>query len=74
MPLISSDHLRFEVFKYYYKVKNNDFDLYKKADSSEFIQILLELVHFCLNQDVKKKDIESPCKPICIVHEKAVLN
>ena len=35
-PLILSDKLRFEVFKYFYATQYQ-FDIFKKADSSEFL-------------------------------------
>jgi hypothetical protein len=37
-PLIRPDSLRRELFKYYYATQNPEkFDLYKKADASEFL-------------------------------------
>ena len=35
-PVLNVHKLRFEIYKYYYKQQNN-FDLYKKADASEFM-------------------------------------
>jgi hypothetical protein len=52
---VRPDSLRRELFKYYYATQNPEkFDLYKKADASEFFQSLLELIHFCLNQNQNK--------------------
>ena len=61
------------MFKYFYATQN-DFDLYKKADSSEFLQSTLELIHFCLNQNNDKKDVDSPCKGPCHIHKNVYLN
>ena len=61
-PLISPDMLRRELFKYYYATQNPEkFDLYKKADASEFYQSLLEMMHFCLNKNHKQESIDSFC-------------
>ena len=49
-PLLTPDELRREIFKFFYAKQNPEkFDLYKKADASEFLQTSLELIHFCLN-------------------------
>ena len=45
-PKIKPDRLRVELFKYYYNTELV-FDLYKKADTTEFFQSILELNHFC---------------------------
>ena len=47
-PVVKADRLRYEVYKYYY-LAQRDFELYKKSDASEFMQCLLELLHFCHN-------------------------
>ena len=70
-PVIKADRLRYEVYKYYY-LTQRDFELYKKSDASEFMQCLLELLHYCHNLQVKK-DIDSDCKH-CLVHQIVHLN
>lgn len=61
------------VFIYKYN-KNNEFDLYKKADSSEFFQFLLELIHFGLNPYKDKTSVESSCKQQCHIHQTVFIN
>ena len=47
--------LRREVFKMFYSQQNEEkFDLFKKADACEFLQCLLEIIHFNLNDDDSK--------------------
>ena len=72
-PLLDSDPLRFQVFRYFYLYRHNEFDLYRKADSMEFLQNMLELVHFCLNTNKGKKDVDSSCGNECQVHRAAFL-
>jgi hypothetical protein len=84
-PEIKPDELRKELFKFYYATQNPEkFDLYQKADAAEFLQAVLELVHFCLNPNNAKKDIDDYCGVIedygpppkvkprsqCIIHSK----
>ena len=60
--MITPDLLRRELFKLYYATQNPEkFDLYKKADASEFLQSLLEMLHFCLNRNQTKENIDSFC-------------
>jgi hypothetical protein len=66
-PLLFTDKLRFEIFKYFYG--QSEFDVYTKADSSEFMQKLLEMIHYCLNPQADKKDVESKCNMKCLVHQ-----
>ena len=79
-PRLCPDDLRRELFKFYYATQNPEkFDLYKKADASEFLQNMLELVHFSLNLNPEKKDSDSLCGsqssgPPCLIHEKVFLN
>lgn len=61
-PLISPDSLRREIFKYYYATQNPEkFDLFKKADASELLQSLLEIIHYCLNPNIDKKHPDDKC-------------
>jgi len=61
-PVIEPDDLRRELFKFYYATSDPEkFDLYKKADASEFLRCLLELLHFCLNKNSLKKDVDDRC-------------
>jgi len=66
-PLLKVDKLRFEIFKYFYGT-HIEFDLYKKADSSEFFQCILDMLHFCLNPLENKVDVDSKCDNLCEVH------
>lgn len=71
-PIICPDELRREMFKFFYAKQNPEkFDLYKKADASEFLQSSLELIHFCLNLNKEKIDVDSACcpkMPKCLIH------
>ena len=73
IPVLNSDALRFQLFKYKYQ-QGNDFDLYKKADSSEFLQCFLDCLHFCLNPRPDKKDTESSCNSECEVHQSVYIS
>ena len=61
------------MFKYYYAEQNPEkFDLFKKADSSEFLQNILELNHYCLNTNPNKKNVDQSCKngkDMCHIHK-----
>ena len=59
IPVINADNLRVQTFKFFYAEQDPEkFDLYKKADSSEFLQSILELSHYCLNENANKKDVD----------------
>lgn len=61
-PELVPDLLRRELFKQFYATQNPEkFDLYQKADASELMQALLELIHFCLNKNPKKESVDSFC-------------
>ncbi len=61
-PKLNTDDLRRELFKFFYATQNPEkFDLFKKADASEFLQSILELVHFSLNQNPEKTDADRLC-------------
>ena len=68
---------RFELYKYDY-LKQNNFDLYKKADASEFMQSVLELLHYCSSDATDIKSIDSTCGVNgvrkCPVHQTVHLN
>ena len=68
-PLILSDKLRFEVFKYFYATQYQ-FDIFKKADSSEFLAQILNLCHRCLSTQMQKKN-DQGCQ--CHLHQKVVI-
>ena len=54
-PKLVPDELRRELFKIFYAKSNPEkFDLYKKGDAAEFLQKILELIHFCLNENKQK--------------------
>ena len=53
---------------YYSQQIEEKFDLFKKADACEFLQCLLEIIHFNLNDDDSKKDADSLCNPKCYIH------
>lgn len=72
-PLLSPDRLRLRIFEYKYNA-GNQFDLFKKADCSELMQCLLELIHFCLNPTKSKKSIDDSCGNRCLVHKNVYLN
>ena len=71
-PVLCPADLRREMFKFFYARQNPEkFDLYKKADASEFLQSALELIHFCLNENKDKTDVDSVCgtkDKKCLVH------
>ena len=49
-PLLAPEYIHREIFKFYYATCNPEkFDLFQKADAYEFLQAVLELLHFCLN-------------------------
>lgn len=74
-PILVPNELRREMFKFFYAKQNPEkFDLYKKADASEFLQSSLELIHFCLNLNKEKTDTDSACKPKCLIHQRLLLN
>lgn len=78
-PKLNPDDLRRELFKFFYATQNPEkFDLFKKADASEFLQSILELVHFSLNQNPEKKDSDSLCGTgkgdHCIIHDRMLLS
>lgn len=63
-----------ELFKHHYAEyrEAGPFDLYHKGDASEFLQVLLELTHFCLNENENKKNPDDACLKdgrLCFVHQ-----
>lgn len=70
----------------FYATQNPEkFDLFKKADASECLQSILEIIHFCLNQNPNKKHVDDPCGQLdkrgelipgthCFIHENVRLN
>lgn len=70
--MLNVDKLRFELFKFYYATQN-EFDLHKKADSSELLQQFLELFHLSLNISAESQTVDSICKPKCMIHRNTSL-
>jgi len=51
-----------------------DFSLFQKADSTEIMQSLLDIIHFCLNQNPKKRTVDDVCyydnkDKVCEIHK-----
>mmetsp|Transcript_2345 Transcript_2345/g.3528 ORF Transcript_2345/g.3528 Transcript_2345/m.3528 type:complete len:83 (-) Transcript_2345:187-435(-) len=61
LPSVSPNELRRELYKYYYGHSIEKFDLFSKADASEFLTSALELFHFCLNQNENKVSVDDKC-------------
>ena len=73
--VIDTNELRREMFKKFYAKSEEKFGLYEKADASEFLQTLLEMIHYCLNDSKEeKKDEDTTCKGKCNIHKMLQLN